>query len=124
MWKFNSKDSIKLKIWFLVLSIMFFSTICIEIPIKFTLEIFERRISADYIPISLWLFIKELIPGASALRASSRLGIIILLFTGPFIIHSSSYWQKIKIDILKFVFSVSLIFLSLLSSLKQKLFEI
>ena len=43
--------------------------------------------------LSAWPLISKLIPGASSLRASSRIGMIIILFAAPAISLAGSYWR-------------------------------
>jgi hypothetical protein len=46
--------------------------------------------------ISAWIIISKLLPGASALRASSRVGMMIVLFASPAIALAAKQWRLAK----------------------------
>lgn len=60
--------------WLLALTILFF--LCLSIDGN-----------------SAWIYISKFLPGASSLRASSRVGLIIILFSSGFIVKSSENWN-------------------------------
>ena len=48
--------------------------------------------SISIIDISLWPLLSKFLPGASSLRASSRVGLMIILFTAPALSLASQHW--------------------------------
>lgn len=76
-WKLKGKDC-ALNIWLAILVVMILCTISIS---KF----------------SLWLFIVKILPGASSLRASSRVAMVIVLYAAPSIAIAARRW-KAKIN--------------------------
>ena len=49
--------------------------------------------SLSWREISAWPLISKLLPGASSLRASSRVGMMVILFSSPALALSSRHWQ-------------------------------
>ena len=49
--------------------------------------------SLSWSEISAWPLISKLLPGASSLRASSRVGMMIILFSSPALALASQHWQ-------------------------------
>ena len=69
----KAKTSHELKLWMLTLSILIVGSISI-------------------MDFTLWPFISKALPGASSLRASSRVGMVIVLFAAPSIALASTSW--------------------------------
>ena len=46
--------------------------------------------------VSLWLLFSTIIPGAGSLRASSRVGVIIILFASPCLALASNHWPHVQ----------------------------
>ena len=63
-------------------------------------------LSLSFDQISAWTLISKLLPGASALRASSRVGMIIILFCAPAIALSARYWKPVLTKSNNFVASI------------------
>lgn len=49
--------------------------------------------SISIMDISLWPWLSKLLPGASSLRASSRVGLMIILFAAPSLALASQHWS-------------------------------
>ena len=73
----KANTSYKLKLWLLALSFLIVGSISI-------------------MDFTLWPFISKALPGASSLRASSRVGMVIVLFAAPSIALASTFWIKIR----------------------------
>ena len=73
----RANDNYALKVWLITVAGMLLGSISI-------------------MDISLWPWFSKLLPGGSALRASSRIGIIIILFTGPCMALASTHWTQAK----------------------------
>ena len=63
-------------------------------------------LSLSFNQISPWTLISKLLPGANALRASSRVGMIIILFCAPAVALSAKYWQPVLTKSNNFVASI------------------
>ena len=70
-------NSHKLKLWLLALSFLIAGSISI-------------------MDFTLWPFISKALPGASSLRASSRVGMVIVLFAAPSIALASTSWITVR----------------------------
>ena len=73
----QANNSHKLKLWLLALSFLIVGSISI-------------------MDFTLWPFISKALPGASSLRASSRVGMVIVLFAAPSIALASTSWITIR----------------------------
>lgn len=73
LWSLRLKDH-PLNRWLLVVLVMVLGSLCID-------------------GISLWPFIAKALPGAISLRASSRVGMVIILFAAPSIALASAHWK-------------------------------
>lgn len=51
-------------------------------------------LSLSFKGFSLWIIISKLLPGASSLRASSRVAMVIVLYAAPAIALAAKYWQR------------------------------
>ncbi|WP_131592682.1 hypothetical protein [Synechococcus sp. BS55D] len=51
-------------------------------------------LSLSFKGFSLWIIISKLLPGASSLRASSRVAMVIVLYAAPAIALAAGYWQR------------------------------
>ena len=76
-----------LRIWLIAIAIMFLG--CLSV-----------------MDLSLWPLVSKIIPGASSLRASSRIGMIIVLFSSPCLTTASCNWASIKTFISSFFASL------------------
>lgn len=69
---------------------------------------------------SLWPMISNLLPGSNSLRASSRVSLIIVIFTGPFIATSAANWRTYGGNFCKQIIEIILILSGLFSLIRTK----
>lgn len=73
----HSRSDLDLQVWITAVAGMILGTITI-------------------MDVSLWPIISRALPGAGSLRASSRVGIVIILFSAPCLAFASNHWKITK----------------------------